>query len=447
MANGNPFGIVPVNVAGVFGAVQQFKQNALNLQIGQQGLELNELKIGAAKADIARQKEAREAREAAIGAKPNAIDQAFIIDPKEGKAIQDFVINKSEEERRTVALAGRKIAGILAGVLSDRGIPEGAPIPQEIIDEALALGIKPEDIPLTKDSEQIKRSIFQTKQFATLLENSLRGAKMFVRFTDKGEQESTSAIPGSPEAIELESEGFVEAGKPRVDLPGSGISPTGLTKSQAGKRELEFESATETTVNLIKEINRVEEQIREGGATRLGFTGGLAKLADNIAEQFDATAELLKFEERSDTVLGLTNDETQTFFKDAANESAALASNVKSLAFLVAIVRFGQQGRALSDNDRKIAFEIVAAAAQSPSQMLAVMDEVKRAAISQLETKAQIQKRDFDRDEFAKEFGLKLGGPTAGPDLPIVATQAEFDALPSGTRYRETPNGPIFEKP
>jgi len=457
MANGNPFGIVPVDVAGVFGQVQQFKNNALNLQLGQQGLELNELKINAAKADIARQKEAREAREAAIGAKPNAIDQAFIIDPEEGRAIQDFVLNKNKEERTTVALAGRKIAGLLAGVLSDTSIPEGAPIPQEVIDEALALGIKLEDIPLTKDSEQIKRSIFQTKQFATLLENANRGAKMFVKFTDKGEQETTSAIPGSKEARALEAEGFVEAGKPRVDLPGSGISPQGLTKPQIGAQKIKLEEALVQTVDVLKLSQRTIELLEAPDAeARVGVVAAATRTIDSIFAQFRGLGVLIGDDEVTPDVVkdfeGRKTREGKPLFGSFAAESVRIKTNLIRLTSILAVLN--NDGSRPSDFDQKRADLMASITSGSPAQMRAALEEIEEQAIGRFKTRFDAEqirlfpdnpekRKVFNAESTFGDFGVVLQGDT----LPLVASQAEFDALPSGAKYRETPNGRIFEKP
>jgi len=440
-----PFNITDVNIAGVFGQVQQAKTNALNFDIAQENL--NAFRQN-------RQKQVEIAKFTGIALGDNdeaataATEQVFRLDPEAGKNLLDFNVKASVEERAAGARRSRVLSGLAGAVLDDQSIPEGGPIPDTFIQQALDAGIPEDQIPTTKNTQQLNGFIFQSDKIATIFDEVNQGAVPFIRFTDTGEQEIDTAQPGSEKARRLESQGFIATRAPNIDLPGAGISPTGLTKTQVGTENIRLRESEESTANTLKTTARLREQLAEGGVTT-GIVGTLARLGDTIVSQFQQAGQLLEGDFSPDVVKRL---EDEGRFGRFAAESQGFKTNLVRLTGALAVMLNG--GARPSDFDARLAQQLSAMTSGSESQMLAAFDEIDRFSLDTTETIFQSQQRSlpadqrqqFNREQFLRDFGVDLEATTRDQEAQLITTQDEFDALPPGTLFRETPDGPIFEK-
>ena len=446
MANGNPFSIVPVDVPGVFAAVGRLKESKQRQRLGALNLQLGQEQLNAFRQDRERQQQIQGLKTDVIAGRPGAIDQLAEADTGEAKDLVDLygALDKQDKERadakalelaqaatRARLLGGEERADFVAGFLENNS------------DFVGKISANPDDAELdglvinTQSAVNLLKILNPDKKSPKLMAIGTVGAdgKLII--------EEVVDLNNDPNGVE-KIKAAAKQGKAIFDPEEAGAGQGIGTEAQRFDAQKEFNEKTEATANLVKETARLLGQVETAGTKAIGFAGGVTRFVDNFAEQVGATAELLGFERKADELLAGIGGDTENRFKQIANESAVIASNLKSLAYLTAKSRFGQTGRGLSDKDFENALKIVAGAAQSPSQMTAVLRENITAVVSQLETAAQAGNFDFSIEAFEEQFGLV---DLQGDDLPLITDQAGFDALPSGTKYRETPNGPIFEKP
>ncbi len=445
----NPFNISQVDIPGVFGAVQQFRSNALNFQIGQE-------QLAAARAERETQGQLRNIRAEAVAGDPSAAARAFVIDPDAGKDMLNFAFAKTKEsraegqERREQAVfMTRGLAGIATNVLRS-DLKEGAPIPEQFLEEALRLGIDENQIPKTFNRQQFEGFVLQSNQFAGLLDAAIAGKASFIRFNKQGEQEVATARPGSPEARELEREGFVQGTRPRIEAKAP-VARGGLTKSQVGEEQADFRVLKNQVAQMAGLVERIKAVSKESGAKALSLSASLLRGLDTIVTQVKALGDL--YGEGVKDVS--TNPDDYDFSAFNLPADAAQAARMKTLTtwlgYLFATVNLDPGGR-LDKEAAQRGIDIVGGSTGSPEQLAAMLDEVLRGSFRKLRAfAANSPNIDFDQDEFIKINELNIEpsvlARSGGGEPVLVSSQAEVDALPSGAKFRETPDGPIFVKP
>lgn len=435
----NPFGITQVDIPGVFGAVQQAKSSALNFEIAQE--ELN-----AFRQNRESQKQLADVRRRAIGGDEGAVEQLAAIDPGEATDLVKFFSETDKLGRERAEDAALEMARFGTEFLE--AAPEDRPaIVKKAKDKFPDLADKIPDNPTDAQA----RAFITNAQSAATLMSVINPDKKTPNTIAIGHLDNEGKLV-TEEIIDMNNHpdpiGFLnkaaQDGKAIFD-PEQASAGQGV--GQSASRVDAFRVQKENAANLIKDINAIEERLARGGAKITGFTGNLAELVSDIQIQLQATGELIGFAEFSedfDQFLGLADPEDAATIRSAGAQNAALEADIKALAYMTAIARFGQEGRGLSDNDFKIALKIVAGSSQDPAKMLLVMEGNKEAIIRRLETTAQGSEGllQFKKDEFNRQFGLT----SSEGDVPLIATQEEYDALPSGTRYKQA-DGREFIKP
>jgi hypothetical protein len=422
-----PFDITPVNIPGVFGEVSRQKQNALNFRLGE--AQLNAFEANQEKqVELARLAgiALSDEDEATADARGQAIEQAFILDPEAGKNLLDFTIKGNVEERTAAANKADVLAGVAGAVMDDRSIGEGDPIPDTFIQQALDAGVPRDQIPTTKNSQQLNGFIFQSKKMSQIFNEVNEGAVPFVRFNAKGEQEIDTALPGSEKANRLEAQGFIATRAPNIDLKGEGISPTGLTKTQEGSENIRLRESEESTANTLKTTARLREQLAEGGVTT-GLVGTLARGIDTITSQFEQAGQLFQDDFSPNVVKRF---EAEGRFGKFASESQGFKTNLVRLTGALAVMING--GARPSDFDARLAQQLSAMTSGSESQMLAAFDEIDRFSLDTTETIFQSQQRglpaeqreQFNRDQFRSDFGVG-----AAPETVVIENHPRLGAV------------------
>lgn len=444
----NPFGITQVDIPGVFGDVGQFKQNALNLQIGEE-------KLNAFRQSQETESQLRSLRPKALAGEKGALGAIFQIDPTEGKATLDFLVKGKQEtrdqatERRTqAAVLTRKLARLSAQILQQRDLQEGDQIPEEFIQEARTLKIPEEQIPKIVNRVELEGFVFQSQQFAKLLDEANQGALPFVRVTDEGKQEVATAIPGSAKARLLEEQGFTEASKFSFKLEGGGLSPTGLTKPQIGAQKIKLEEALVQTVDVLKLSQRTIELLETPDApAKVGIVAAAARTIDSVIAQFHGAGILLGKDRVTPQVVkdfeGRTTPDGRPLFGSFAAESVRIKTNLIRLTSILAVLN--NDGARPSDFDQRRADLMAAITSGSPGQMRAALEEIEEQAIGRFKTRFDAEqirlfpddpekRKVFNAESTFGDFGItlpsRLGaqGPSEFQTVLQAQTLQEFDA-------------------
>ena len=196
------------------------------------------------------------------------------------------------------------------------------------------------------------------------------------------------------------------------------------------------DSLTNTRV-ILGETARLREQLQVGGASIISVLGSARRVADSISSQL---ATFAKFHGGTAEIDGEAVSDNDLFntalydfsgFGKGAAESAAFKSNVIRLAYSLA--RSQDPGGRLSDRDVQSAMQQLAGESGSPQQILAALDEVDRSSINLYRARF----RTLRGTDLAPGF---FRSTEVSGELPTITTQADFDALASGKKFKDAEN-------
>lgn len=275
-----------------------------------------------------------------------------------------------------------------------------------------------------------------------------------------------------------------------ASLQGGGMSvevkPDGTTSfvtgSMAAQREARKAKSTEeerkATAGVLKLIN-LADRVREMAVANpdsTNFGGDVARFINNFSADVVGTARTLGIDVTKN--LNLPDDDPNklttldptrapdALFGDLANKSAALKTAVFQLAIADAAAN-GQEGRGLSDKDLAASIRKVGGDVSSIGQLVSKIDEIERQHYDNLRIDYQTKHYDPDTRKSAAFMSLddlrkRARGEdvtpapadskpntqkAAGGEPPTPQSEAEYNALPSGTTYRDPDDGKLYRKP
>lgn len=275
-----------------------------------------------------------------------------------------------------------------------------------------------------------------------------------------------------------------------ASLQGGGMSieqgPDGtmrvLTGSMAAQREArkaktdeEERKATTGVMKLVNLADRVRE-MAVANPDSTNFGGDVARFIDNLAADVVGTARTLGYDVTKN--LNLPDDDPDklttldpsrapdSLFGALANKSAALKTAVFQLAIADAAAN-GQEGRGLSDKDLAASLRKVGGDVSSLGQLTSKIDEIERQHYDNLRLDYQTKHYDPETGKAAPFMSLEdlrkrargedvtppaaggkpKGAKDGGGEPPTPQSEAEYNALPSGTTYRDPDDGKLYRKP
>jgi len=405
MTNGNPFNITRVDVPGVFAKVQQSKLNALNFDIAQENLNAfrqqreSQAQIQEARLNVIRSEGEQRKR---------AAEELFVVDPDMGVKFIEGLGKLTEQEFKLQDRQNEDIGNFAFTVANDDSIPEGAPIPETLRQQAIDLGVSPEDVPTIKNKQQLLGLVAQSDKVIAFTNQLKEGNSAFVKVDENGNQILKTAKLGSNEADELRGQGFFVVPNSTIEFKGAELSPTGLTERQEGTEIIRLREAEEATANLLKTTGRLRTQLDEGGVTT-GLVGTLARSVDTIVSQFVQAGQLFEGDFSPDVVKRF---EDEGKFGRFAAKSQGFKTNLVRLTGALAVMING--GARPSDFDARLAQQLSAMTSGSDAQMLAAFDEIDRFSLDTTETIFQSQQRrlpadqrqEFNEEQFRTDFGI-----------------------------------------
>ena len=206
-------------------------------------------------------------------------------------------------------------------------------------------------------------------------------------------------------------------------------SDLGVTrKDQAGLRDQRI--ATRQALGVIDDITK---QVR-GKPELLSASGWLTRTADTVLAQAEGLAALTGVNLSASRDPGSYAEEFRKIGGPAA-QSAQLQSAIVNLSYAAAAAS-GQTGRDVTDKDVARFVREIGANTGSPDTFIAVLDALK-------------QRLDRNYRIRAEETEGKTPPSFLGAEEPQMAepkTQAEFDALPAGTLFRDPDDGKVYRK-
>lgn len=301
----------------------------------------------------------------------------------------------------------REIQGKLAAWNIGNGRPANAPVPREV-------------------SQRIAQSVTRIGETTN--------KPNFINFVSgDGSQRvmvDISQPEGAMRARRLGASGFV-----RMGLMAQGGTPGDILGSDK-RRAREWEAEQTSAGAALQTVDRIKQQIIQGGAEQLSFTGGAAKAIDTFANQamaigkfFNGSAEIDGRDADDSALLARQESYDWGVFKGSkvgaiAENSAAFRANVLGLAYSLA--RASDPGGRLSDKDVQHQINRIAADSGSPQQIAAALGEVERGIVQSIQTKSKVSGLPITkgmRDIISQRTGAKKKAAPTG--LPPDAVPVE----------------------
>jgi len=421
----NPFGITEVDVAGVFGKVQQAKTNALNFDIAQENLN-------AFRQSQESQKQLAAIRSRAIAGDQGAVEQLATIDPGEATDVIDFFSKTDKLGRERATQTALDMARI--GVEFLEALPEDRPA---ILERARKRFPDSADLITDNITEQQARTLVRNAQSAVTLMDIINPDKRTPNTIAIGSLNAQGQLV-TEQIIDMNNHpdpiGFLnraaQEGKAIFDPEEAGAGQGLGTPTQRA----DFDEELRNSAALLTSTDRLLEILDEGGAGIVGPTGFLQRAADTIGEQIDAAADAFGFSQSVSAGDIDINTIDFSVFGDAAALSAGFKSVAARTAFLIA--ESNDPGARKTNEDIERAFDQMGIGSGSTNQIRAALREVQLFEVERVQNRInQSGRQDVTLESFREDFGLRGGrldtvfnGETRGTG------QAEFDRLlASGT--------------
>lgn len=190
------------------------------------------------------------------------------------------------------------------------------------------------------------------------------------------------AFPNDPEK---QRQFIRERGGSGVNVDLGGLADKERIKDLQERRNTIQQRKT-AAVSLARLGNRIRTQLEKGGAATIGPVGFLSRLGNSLSAQARAIARNSDAEfdpERFDFAA----------FPETARQSAAVRSNILSMAF--ALARTREEGR-LSDTEVQQALNSIGGNSGSPEQIMAAINEVVPNAIQGIDDQIAIERSNFE---------------------------------------------------
>ena len=249
----------------------------------------------------------------------------------------------------------------------------------------------PPDAPIPRDAAQrITQSVTGT--------GDPRSKPQFLNFVSADGEKRVAVDVSTPEGA-MQGRRLAASGYVRMGLTVQAGTP-GDALGGDKKRLREWESSQVAAAQALSTVDRIKEQIVQGGAEQLSFTGSSAKLIDTLKNQASALAGIFKGtaevdgRDATDADLIARQESYDWGVFDGskvgniAKNSAAFRSNVLGLAYSLA--RASDPGGRLSDRDVQHQINRIAADSGSPAQIAAALGEVERGIVNGITSHSKV---------------------------------------------------------
>lgn len=255
------------------------------------------------------------------------------------------------------------------------------------------------------------------------------GTYSFGNFLPSGSKESFTARKHSKTGrIEYnDGSGWKEAG--RGSFIGQNVqagSTSELTGSDRSKEIKALREAEVHLVNFMKAGSRLLADVERSGDESLGVVGGVSRALDSLGSQLSAATRVMTGGDNTATVSGSTANQIAQNFEwtgTIAEDSAAIRSQIASLAYGLALVKNGERP---TDEDVENMMTILAGNAGSGKQLVAATTSAMRDALDSYATRYQvIAGETWDPTETLKRHGITLPGQSKSGGLVHMLNGSE----------------------
>ena len=257
---------------------------------------------------------------------------------------------------------------------------------------------------------------------------------------------------GNPVQGSMDKHGnyFDSSGAQRTDItpiaPGATQESIGLTGDKTVNRKIQ--EANHSARNLVDLTNRVSGQIDAIPQGGLGLTGkgvrGLDEVGAELAGIFEILGGVEEVDGRVVETGTLLDPDLYEWSGPMANASAAVKSNYITLAYLKA--KTLDPGGRLAKDDVKLSMDSLGGDWASKGKMRAALNETKWQALNGLKNYYKSLNRPDAFPQDMQDMLNELEPSTFSDGIAEPTSEAEYNALPSGSQYRYT-DGTIRTKP